>query len=212
MGFGVIFLGYVTLLFFKIVPVGLIGTYLMYRGLSKLSVYGENFVRARGVSAVFFLYFAVYTAFWTANIFGFSDIMQTKTFAFVDSLIYYAVFCVFQIALCRALCQISRDAGYDKGTGKARVCMTATYVFAATMLVYIVLSFFSLSGYMPIAMMFYELLLLCYTAAYVYSCYMMIATQEIIDEENKKMREYDEKYSMLKKKKEKSSFSVRRKH
>ena len=38
MGFGVIFLGYVTLLFFKIVPVGIIGAYLMYRGLSRLSV------------------------------------------------------------------------------------------------------------------------------------------------------------------------------
>jgi hypothetical protein len=29
---------------------------------------------------------------------------------------------------------------------------------------------------------------------------MMIATQEIIDDEIKKMKEYDEKYSMLKRK------------
>ena len=34
----------------------------------------------------------------------------------------------------------------------------------------------------------------------------------ITDEENRKMREYDEKYSMLKKKKEKSSYSVKKKH
>ncbi len=210
MGFGIIFLGYVTLLFFKIVPVELIGTYLMYRGLSKLSVYGENFVKARNTSAVFFLYFTVYTLLWTGNTFGFTDIMQTKTFALVDSLLYYGIFCVFQLQLCTSLWGICRETEYEKGIKKARTCITATFVFAVASFVRIVLSFFQLSGYMAIAMLFYELVLLVLTASYIYSCYMMIATQEIIDEENKKMREYDEKYSMLKKK-EKSAFSVKRK-
>ncbi len=205
MGFGLIFLGYATLLFFKTIPVGLIGAYLMYRGLSKLSVYGGNFVKARNVSAVFFLYFAVYTVLWIANV------LQTEIVALADSLIYYGIFCVFQIVLCNALESISNQVGYDKGIRKARVCKTATYVFIAASIIRIVLSFFSLAGYMTAAMLFYELLLLVLTASFIYSCYMMIATQEIIDEENKKMREYDEKYSMLKKKKEKSSFSVKRK-
>jgi len=204
MGFGIIFLGYATLLFFKTIPVGLIGAYLMYKGLSKLSVYGEKFCKARNVSAVFFVYFAVYTVLWIANV------LQTEIVAIADSLVYYGIFCVFQIVLCNALESISGQVGYDKGIRKARVCKTATYVFIAASIVRIVLSFFSLAGYMTVAMMFYELLLLFITASFIYSCYMMIATQDIIDEENKKMREYDEKYSMLKKK-EKSAFSVKRK-
>ena len=212
MGFGTIFLGYVTLLFFKIVPVGLVGAYLMYRGLSKLSVYGKSFEKARNMSAVFFLYFAVYTAFWTANTFGFSDIMQTKSFLLVDLLVYYGIFCLFQFRLCMALWTISRETGYEKGVKKARTCFVATFVFAMASFVRIVLSFFQLSAYMSIAMLVYELVLLLFTASFVYSCYMMIATQEIIDEENRKMREYDEKYSMLRRKKEKSSYSVKKKH
>lgn len=212
MGFGVIFLGYVTLLFFKIVPVGIIGAYLMYRGLSRLSVYGKEFERARNMSAVFFLYFAVYTLFWTGNTFGFFNILSDTRFILCDSLVYYAIFCVFQIMLCNALKGICITTEYDKGVKKAKLCMTATYVFAAASIIRIVLSFFSLAGYMALPMLLYELLLLIYTAAFVYSCYMMIATQEIIDEENRKMREYDEKYSMLKKKKEKSSYSVKKRH
>jgi len=55
--------------------------------------------------------------------------------------------------------------------------------------------------YLRLPMLIYEMLWLVYSAVYIYSCYMMIATQEIIDDENRKMREYDKKYSMLKRKK-----------
>ena len=52
---------------------------------------------------------------------------------------------------------------------------------------------------MPLFLM--EFFRIAYSAVYIYSCYMMIATQEIIDEEERKIREYDEKYSMRRKKK-----------
>ena len=45
MGFGLIFLGWVTLLFFKVLPVGILGAFLMYKGLSKLCEYSEEFCK-----------------------------------------------------------------------------------------------------------------------------------------------------------------------
>lgn len=211
MGFGLLFLGYVTLVFLKIVPVGLLGAYLMYRGLVKLCPYGENFVKARKMSEVFFIYFAIYTAFWTANTFGFSSLLQNELFVLFDTIVYYGVFCVFSTYLIRALADISEQTGYQKGKRKATVCINAVYVLVLVVVVKTVLSVFNLSGYMTLPALLYEFVLLIVNSEFIYSCYMMIATEEIINEENKKMREYDEKYSMLKKKKEKSSFSVKKK-
>ena len=50
-------------------------------------------------------------------------------------------------------------------------------------------------SYLNLSLVVFEVIWLIYSAAYIYSCYMMIATQQIIDDENRKMREYDEKYS-----------------
>ena len=201
MGFGLLFLGYVTLLFFKIVPVGVLGAYLMHRALSKLSPYGENFVKAKNISRVMFVYFALYTVLWVLNTFGFSGIFSSYVFVICDMLLYYGIFCTFNICLCKALSDISRQTGYEKGERKAKVCITASYVFAVGVIIRGFLYFFSASGYVAFTLAVYEFVLLVMTTAFIYCCYMMIATDEIIDEENKKIREYDEKYSMLKRKK-----------
>ena len=60
MGFGLLFAGYVTLLFFKVMPpVMIIGAFVMYKGLKKLSVYGEKFGTAADFAAVLEIYYAL---------------------------------------------------------------------------------------------------------------------------------------------------------
>lgn len=204
MGFGLIFLGYLTLLFFKILPIGILGTLLMYRGLTKLSGYGKYFVMAKNACLVFFIYFVIYGAFWLSAFTGMSDIAQTTLFKNLDDIIYYGILLVYSFLLYKALGGISRDVGFEKGVRREKSCTSCLYVFAGMTVLRIILtlcSFTEIASYLTIALLFFELLWLAYTCVYLYSCYMMIATQEIIDDEDKKMREYDEKFSLRKRKK-----------
>ncbi len=201
MGFGLIFLGFVTLLFFKIVPIGLLGSYLMFKGLSMLCPYGKNFRRARLWSVILGIYFAFYTCLWTLNAIGLFNFTQVPVLLYTDEILYYIVLTIFCFYLYSALGDISAQVGFEKGVKRENLCKAFLYVFAIVTIMRFILVFLNLNAYVSAPIMFFELLWLICSCVYIYSCYMMIATQEIIDDENKKMRQYDKKYSMLKKKK-----------
>ncbi len=201
MGFGLIFLGWVTLLFFKIMPIGIVGALLMYKGLCKLSDYGRDFVRAKRASLVLTAYFVLFGVIWTLDIAGIFRFTQIRALVYVDEIVYYAALLVFSYFLYRGLGDLSRQTGFEKGIKREQKCISILIVFVLFTAVRIVCYFFGVEIYLRLVMLVYELFWLVYSAMYIYSCYMMIATQEIIDEENKKMREYDQKYSMLKRKK-----------
>lgn len=201
MGFGLIFLGWITLLFFKILPVGILGAYLMYRGLNRLSEYGEGFVKAKKSCAVLLGYFVLFGIMWVLDIMGVFRFTEIKALVYADEVLYYVTLLAFSYFLYKALGKISRETGFEKGIKREQKCISLLIVFVIFTAARIVSYFLGIEMYLRLPMLVYELFWLGYSAMYIYSCYMMIATQEIIDDENKKMREYDEKYSMLKRKK-----------
>lgn len=192
MGFGIIFIGYITLLFFKILPPAmLVGAYLMRRGLAKLSIYGKSFRMSCRLCEALMVYFALYTALWAGTLAGVTRVMSASWFLLVDSVIYYALLLAFHIALYAALEGIARECGYEKGIKKvyfSRVLLTMVYAFSVFTLL---LSGFGVAGYFRFAAFICQLVWYVYTIALLYGFYMRVATQEIIDEEEKKIAELD---------------------
>ena len=201
MGFGLVFCGWITLLFFKILPLGILGAFLMYKGLCKLSGYSQYFVKARKASLILEIYFIAFGVFWTFDIAGVFRFTQIKAVVYADELLYYAILGVFSYFLYKGLGDISTQTGFDKGIKREQKCISLLLVFVVFTILRIAGYFMGIEAYLRLPLLVFELFWLCYSGMYIYSCYMMIATQEIIDEENKKMRQYDEKYSMLKRKK-----------
>lgn len=195
MGFGLIFMGWATLLFFKVLPIGIVGCILMLKGLEKLEGYGKSFAMAKNACIAFLAYFVIYGLLWTANITGIFDYTAYKVILYGDEIVYYIVLCVYSLFLYRALEDISKQTGFDKGMLRAKRASSLVIVFVLFSLVRFALIPFGYEMYLRFPLIVFELLWMLYTCMYLYSCYMMIATDEIIEEENRKMREYDEKYS-----------------
>ena len=196
MGFGLIFAGYITLLFFKIMPPAMaVGAYLMHKGLKKLEMYGKNFLYAANTAAVLCGYYVLNTCVWIIRFSGIGKgIVSGKAFGFCDDVIYYGILLVFHIFLYSALLGISRECGYDKGikrTYMSRMLMTMFYIFTV---INIVFSAFDVVSYIPFASYICQIAWILYTSVFIYGCYMRIATDELIQDEEKKIAEYDRKY------------------
>lgn len=199
MGFGLIFLGWSTLFFFKLIPpVNIIGCLLMMRGLDKLSGYGDNFKKAKNSSIAFLAYFVIYCILWLVGILEIFDYTKVFALVYADQIIYRTILVLLSVFLYRALGDISREVGFEKGVKREKTCTSLVIVFVIFLAAQLMLSFIGIGkyeAYLNLALSAFELIWLISSAVYIYSCYMMIATQEIIDEENKKMKEYDMKYS-----------------
>lgn len=198
MGFGLIFSGFATLLSFKVIPAGIIGCLLMFKGLSMLSEYGEDFARARKACTAFLVYFILFGILWVLNLTGIFRFTDHMPMVYADELIYYVLLSVFCFFLYRALGNISRQVGFEKGSLREKRGISLIIVFALFTALRLILSAFGMPDYLRLPLVLFELFWLIYSLIYIYSCYMMIATQEIIDDEQRKMREYDEKYSFRK--------------
>lgn len=197
MGFGLLFCGWVTLLCFKVLPVGIIGCVLMLSGLVKLEVYERGFKRAKEMCYVFLAYFVVYGVIWTLDLAGVFGFMNNIVLLRIDELLYYVILSVYSFLLHSAISSISVATGFDKGVLRAKRANSLVIVFVFFTALRVIFSGFMFEGYLRLALFVFEIVWLIYTATLLYNCYMMIATQEIIDEEQKKMREYDAKYSFL---------------
>lgn len=199
MGFGLIFIGWSTLFFFKLIPpVNIIGCLLMMRGLDRLSGYGDNFKKAKNSGIAFLAYFVIYCILWLVGILEIFDYTKVFALVYADQIIYRTILVLLSVFLYRALGDISREVGFEKGVKREKTCTSLVIVFVIFLAAQLMLSFIGIGkyeAYLNLALSAFELIWLISSAVYIYSCYMMIATQEIIDEENKKMKEYDMKYS-----------------
>lgn len=205
MGFGLIFLGRSTLFFFKTLPpVNIIGCLLMLKGLDRLSSYGDNFKKAKNAIVAFLAYFVIYNILWLLSLTNVFDYSKIFSLVYCDQILYRTILVIFSVFLYRALGDISREVGFEKGMKREKSCTSLVIVFVVFLAIQLLCSFIGVGkyeAYLNLALVIFELLWLISSAVYIYSCYMMIATQDIIDEENKKMREYDEKYSFRRLKK-----------
>ena len=167
----------------------------MLKGLEKLEGYGKSFVRAKRLCTVFLAYFILYGIYWTLG----DDFLKIVSFpdalGYIDQYLYYAILVLFSFFLYKALGDISEEVGFEKGTVRSRRCISISVVFVVFTLIKLLLTPLGYSN-LPVVIlpfMIFEVLWLVYSAVFIYSCYMMIATQEIIDEENRKIREYDDR-------------------
>ena len=200
MGFGLLFSGWITLLFFKVVPIGIVGALLMYKGLCKLSEHSEGFDKAKKACIALEVYFVIFGIMWILDISQVFRFTEKTALIYADEILYYSVLCIFSYYLYKGLGDICRQTGFDKGIMREHRCNSLLIVFIIFTAVRLIGYFFGIEMYLRLPLVIFELFWLGYSGMYIYSCYMMIATQEIIDEEIKKMKEYDEKYSMLKRK------------
>ena len=193
MGFGLLFLGFLLFLSFKIFPVGVIGAALMYAGLSKLCKSAPYFSGAKKACAVYFVYSVVFTVLWTLNITGAMDALgeKQKLIWKADDAVYTVIFCLLCALLFKSLKRICEQVEFTKGIKKYRLCTAFLEVYALGSLAKFILYPFGFSGYVTAPLLIMELLTVITTCAWIYSCYMMIATQEIIDDEAEKIRRYD---------------------
>lgn len=196
MGFGLIFTGYLTLAFLRAMPIGTFGCAMMILGLSKLEGYDQKVKKAKNCTVLFLLYFIVFGILWCVSTFGGKNIFDSKIALFCDSLIYYTLFCAFNIKLITALKVMCDMTGFEKGIKKSKTSLVMTLTFGIFAFLRLVLSLFDIGNQLLLPLMIFEFVLVIYTALFVYSCYMMIATQEIIDEEERKLSEYDKNHAM----------------
>lgn len=203
MGFGLIFVGYLTILTFKVMPPAMaVGAYLMYRGLKKLSIYGKKFGAAATLSLSLAAYHVLYTLLWFASFAGIAKgVFSSRAFAVCDDVVYYGLLLVFHVFLYGAFEEISKFCGYDKGVKKAYMSRFIMAMFYAFAVINVPLTYFGGNSYITLAFMICELSWLIYTSAYIYGCYMRIATEEIISEEERKIAEYDAKHAYKRKNK-----------
>ncbi len=198
MGFGLLFLGFTTLFGLRYIPLGVIGTPLMLFGISKLCRHAPYFKKAKLPCAVFIVYYLWFAIYRVLSITGFFDLWSPNILIKllnVDEFIYSAVFFAFTYTLILSLKSICAEVGFSKGVNKFRLSSAFLNVFGMGALIRFVLSFTKYAGVVNVPVYLTETLCVISVAAWIYSCYMMIATQEIIDEENAKIAKYDEKHS-----------------
>ena len=201
MGFGLIFLGWITLLFFRAVPIGILGCYLMSKGLAKLCGYSDYFKKALYACYVFLGSFIVFGVLWVleyTEIFSYSKYEYARL---ADAFVYNVAFIAFSYFLYKGLGDISGAVGFEKGKRREKFCISLLAVNSAFFVADVILQLTGTLQVTSMPLFLMEFFRIAYSAIYIYSCYMMIATQEIIDEEERKIREYDEKYSFRQKKK-----------
>ena len=168
----------------------------MLCGLTKLTSYSKNFIKAKNLCIVFLVYFTVFGVLWSLYMTNIFDFTKNTFILGADDFIYYCIFVSFTCVLSRALGDISAQVGFEKGIAREKRSVSLAIVFGIFTLLRFSLSPFGFDVYLRGPLVLFELFCLVYTAVYLYSCYMMIATQEIIDNENKKMREYRERNSL----------------
>ena len=197
MGLGLLFAGYITLLTFKVLPPVLVaGAYLKYSAHKKMSVYGKEFEKAKISAAVFGIYCAAYSALWITELVspGIS-VLKNTVFSLCESICYTGLLIYLHITLLSALEKLDSSCGYEKGVKRAKFSRVLMTTFAVLAVLAAVLSTLGVKSYVPLAELIAQTAWFIYTAVLIYGCYMHIATDEIIAEDEKLEKERISKLS-----------------
>ena len=201
MGFGLLFLGWTTLLGLRMIPpLNIIGCLVMLKGLTKLETYG--FQKAKISCTALLGYHVLYTVLWLLDLTNLFNVFSFSVAVYADALLYPAFLITYALFLYKALGGISKQVEFEKGIKREKSCTSLAIVLAFFLIVQFVFPFIkplqAYSVYLTFAVTLFQYVWIIFSGIYIYSCYMMIATQEIIDDENKKIREYDQKNAFKK--------------
>ncbi len=197
MGLGLLFSGYITLLTFKVLPpVLVVGAYLMYAALKKLSIYGKDFVNAKISAVVFGIYCAAYSALQIADAALLKNsVLGNGIFAFCESIAYTALLVYLNTMIIKAVTGLCKYCGYEKGIKRANFAKTLMATFAVFAIISAVMTKLGIKSYLPLAQLIAQTAWLLYTAVFLYGCYMHIATDEMIEQDEKAEKERIRKLS-----------------
>lgn len=189
MGFGLIFIGYATLLLFRIVPIELVGFFLIYMGLDKLEAHEQLFKYAKYASVYMFLESVLSSFMWIARFTGMEiPYIMTDSFAAIENILYHCGLLILTVLLMRGICRLAKSVGYEKGAKRATFAIAATLVFYLAELCVALIP--KASAFMALPLMLFQLLWLCVNLFVIFGCYMMIVNDEILEKEEQKYSEY----------------------
>ncbi len=207
MGFGLIFLGYLSLLFFKAIPIELLGFYAIYIGLEKLGGYNKYFKYAKYACIYMFALSAALSAVWIARVTGLRpDFIDSTLYIYSEQIIYHIGLAIFHALLYKAIYEICRSVGYFKGKSRTKFALVTMIIFYVGELLMAFLPKFS--GYLMKPVFAFQIIWYIVTALLIYSCYMRICTDEQLEREKKKLAEFDAKYGKKKKQAEQLSNKI----
>ena len=197
MGLGLLFAGYITLLTFKVLPpVLVVGAYLMYTSFKKMSGYGKEFVNAKISAAVFGVYCTAYSVLWISELaFSYPAVLKNPVFALCESICYTGLLIYLHVTLLSALEALCTSCGYEKGVKRAKFSKVLMTTFAFLAVLAAILSALGVKSYVPLAELIAQTAWFIYTAVLIYGCYMHIATDEMIAEDEKLEKERINKLS-----------------
>lgn len=207
MGFGIIFLGYLSLLFFKAIPIELVGFYAMYAGLERLGGYNRYFKYAKYAAAYMFIVSVPISAVWLARVAGLqTGFLSSSVYIYAEQIVYHAGLALFHLLLYKALYEISRSVGYFGGKKKAKFSLVTMIIFYIGEICMAILP--KVSGYLMKPVFVFQIIWYIATTVLIYGCYMRICTDEQLAREKKKIAEFDAKYGQKKKAAEQKAKSI----
>ena len=191
MGFGLLLVGYLTLLLLKMVPIEIVGFFVIYLALEKLQKQEPSFKYAKYASVYMFLEAALGSMMWLCEVTGMEmGIISKPYFVTVENVLYHSGLLVFHLLLYAGIRNISKSVGYTKAVGRARVASVATVIFY---LAHLCAAFIPGAQIMVVPLGVYQILLLFFNIFILLGCYMMIVTDEMLEKEEKKYNEFIEK-------------------
>ena len=199
MGFGLLLVGYMTLLLLKLVPIEIVGFFVMYLALDKLERQESSFKYAKYACVYMFLESVLGSMMWLQEVTGAKmGILSQPYFSTVENILYHAGLFVFHILLYLAVRNISAKVGYTKAVARARFGMVAISIFYVA---HICAALIPGGQIMVMPLGVYQILLMLYNLFVLFGCYMMIVTDEMLEKEEKKYNEFLEKNKKFKKEK-----------
>lgn len=197
MGFGLLLVGYLTLLLLKMVPIEIVGFFVIYLALEKLQKQEPSFRYAKYASVYMFLESALGSMMWLEDVTGMDmGIISEPYFVTVENILYHSGLLVFHLLLYMGIRNIAKNVGYTKAVKRTRVAAVATVVFYVA---HLCAAFIPGAQIMVVPLGVYQLLLLLFNLFILLGCYMMIVTDEMLEKEEKKYNEFLEKNKKFKK-------------
>lgn len=190
MGFGLIFLGLICLLFFRYVPVELLGFIAIYKGLAKLVPYGRTFVFAKNSGIAMLAFSAVDAVLWFVQIADIATI--PNTLALIMEYVHAALVVAFLMFLSDAFNDIATQCGYEKGISRAKLGKVLCLTYALSVV------FTAFVPIVSIVTLIISLLLYIFYPFMTYGYYMMIVTDSILEKERIAIEAFDKRFGKKK--------------
>lgn len=210
MGFGLLCVGYLCLMLFRVIPIEPIGFYLITLACDKLTAHDRSFRHVRTAAGFMFFESLVGAFLWIDGIVGIlpSGALSERINT-VENAVYHIGLAVFHLLLCMAVASISRSVGYDGGKRNSRICFVATVIFYIGELLTFVPS---LRAFLPLPLALFQLIWYVLSILMLVGCYRMIVTDEMLEREEKKYNEFLNKYGKKRTVENKPSLETKKKY